>query len=49
MDISTEKKHAYIPWIMHAILGIVWGLIGFFTLTEEDRLEAGIYIDKRGK
>ena len=49
MDISTEKKNANIPWIMHTILSIVWGLIGFFTLTEEDRLKAGIHIDKRGK
>ncbi len=49
MDISTEKKNAYIPRIMHTILSIVSGLIGFFTFTEEDKLEAGIFTEKNGQ
>ena len=49
MDISTEKNNGYKPRIAHTFLGIILWLIGFFTLTEEDRFEAGIYIDKHGE
>ena len=44
-----RKKNAYIPRIMHTILSIVSGLIGFFTFTEEDKLEAGIFTEKNGQ
>jgi len=30
--------------VLHTVLGIVKWLIGFFTLTEEDRLTAGIHV-----
>jgi hypothetical protein len=35
--------------VLHTVLGIVRWLIGFITLTEEDRLAAGIYIGGEGR
>jgi hypothetical protein len=49
MDISADKyesdSNRLDPFL--AVMQIIWGiigrLIGFFTLTEADRLKAGIY------
>ena len=35
--------------VLHTVLGIVKWLIGFFTLTEEDRLTAGIHVGGQGR
>ena len=34
--------------VLHTVLGIAGWLIGFFTLTEVDRLKAGIYVGGEG-
>ena len=50
MDISTDKyksegkRLGLFLAVLHTLGGIVRGLIGFFTLTEEERLEAGVVI-----
>ena len=50
MDISTDKyksdskRPGLFLAVLHTLGGIVQGLIGFFTLTEEERLEAGIFV-----
>ncbi len=49
MDISTGKyksdanRRSPFSAILHTAVGIARWLIGCFTLTEEDRLKAGIY------
>jgi len=55
MDISTDKYKSDInrssPFssVLYIMLGIVRWLIGFFTLTEEDRSKAGIYVGNEGR
>jgi hypothetical protein len=56
MDISTDKYKSNInhrsglfSTVLHTLLGILRWLLGFFTLTEEDRLNAGIYSDGDGR
>ena len=34
--------------VLHTVLGIVRRPIGFFKLTEEDRLKAGIFLGAKG-
>jgi hypothetical protein len=54
MDILSEKyiqninRPAPFSAVLHAVPGIVRWLIRFFTLTEEDRLAAGIYVGGKG-
>jgi hypothetical protein len=40
---SDKNRLAPLSAVFHAGLGIVRWLIGFFRLTEEDRLKAGVY------
>jgi hypothetical protein len=53
MDISADKyksdsKHSGLFLaVLHTLRGIVRGLIGFFTLTEEERLKAGVYVSSK--
>lgn len=55
MDISADKyklvinQPGHILAVLHTMLGIVRGLLGFFTLTEEERLKAGIYLGGEGR
>jgi len=55
MDISVDKYKSNInrPWqfsaVLHTLLGIVRWLIGFYTLTKEDRWAAGIYLGGEGR
>jgi hypothetical protein len=55
MDISADKYKSdgnqSNPFftVMRTIHGFVRGLIGFFTLTEEERLKAGIYLGGGGR
>jgi hypothetical protein len=50
MDISADKSKpdSKRSWsflaVLQTIRGFTEGLIGFFTLTEEERLEAGVII-----
>jgi len=50
MDASTYKykpgtdRPGHFSDLFQSLLGMVSRLIGFFTLTEEDRLKAGIYV-----
>ncbi len=41
--ISNIDRPGTFSAILHSVLGIVRWLIGFFTLTKEERLAAGIY------
>jgi hypothetical protein len=51
MDISADKSKSDSKWsrpfiaVLQTIRGFIAGLIGFFTLTEEERLEAGVVMD----
>ena len=49
VEVGISQLKRFSPLVMNTILSVFLGMIGFYTLTEEDRLEAGIYIDKRGK
>jgi hypothetical protein len=55
MDISTDKyksdgnRASSFLAVSQAIRGIVRRLIGFFTLTEEERLKAGISVGGEGR
>jgi hypothetical protein len=55
MDILADQYESDIerpkpsPAVLHAVPGIVKWLIGFFTLTEEDRLKVGIYFGGEGR
>ena len=55
MDISADKSKSYgtqsNPFlaVKQTIQGFVMRLIGIFTLTEEERLKAGIYIGGEGR
>jgi hypothetical protein len=55
MDISADKNKSGVnrlgplSAILHTGLGIIRWLIGFVTLTEEDRLKAGIYLGGEGR
>jgi hypothetical protein len=55
MDISSDKYKSYgnpsNPFfaILQAVQGLVRRLIGLFTLTEEERLKAGIYLGGEGR
>lgn len=42
-NISNDNRQGPFLAVLHTGLGIVRLLIGFFTLTQEDRLIAGIY------
>ncbi len=52
MDIPTEKytsddtnqTHSFFSWVRTVII-ITRRLVGFFDLSEEDRIKAGIYTD----
>lgn len=50
MDISADqsksdsKRSRPFLTVLQTIRGFIGGLIGFFTLTEEERLEAGVVI-----
>lgn len=50
MDISADKSKSDSKWsrpflaALQTIRAFIGGLIGFFTLTEEERLEAGVMI-----
>jgi hypothetical protein len=35
--------------VLHTLLGLVRRAIGFFVLTEEDKLKAGIYTSSQGR
>ncbi len=54
MDISTDKHNSDLnhssPFsaLLHTVLSIGRWLIGFFALTKEDRLKAGVYLDNVG-
>ena len=57
MDISTDQYKSMgnqsgpFPFVLYrTVLGIFRRLVGIFTLTEEDRLQAGIHIggEERG-
>lgn len=41
---SNENRPDPFLSVLHIVLGIVRGLIGFFTFTEADRLKAGINV-----
>jgi hypothetical protein len=47
----SNVNHQPAPFsaVLHTVLGIVRWLIEFFTLTEEDRLTAGIYVGGEGR
>jgi hypothetical protein len=55
MDIQADKfksdtnRLGPFSAILHTGLGIIRWLIGFVTLTEEDRLKAGIYLGGEGR
>jgi hypothetical protein len=55
MDIQADKfksdtnRLGPFSAVLQTGLGIVRWLIGFFTLTEEDRLKAGIYLGGEGR
>ncbi len=55
MDISTEKytsdrnRADPISAVMQTVLGVIKRITGFFMLTEEDRLEAGIHLGGEGR
>ena len=50
MDISADKSKSDSKWPRpflagwQTLKGFIGGLIGFFTLTEEERLEAGVIV-----
>jgi hypothetical protein len=46
--ISSANQPGPFSAVLHTVLGIVRWLIGFFTLTEEDRLAAGIHVGGEG-
>jgi len=46
---SGSKRPGPILAVMQAITGMVRWLVGFFTLTEENRLKAGIYVGGEGR
>jgi hypothetical protein len=54
MDILSDKhasnfnRTGSFSAVSHTVLGIVRWLVWFFTLTEEDRLAAGIYVGGKG-
>ena len=47
--ISNVNQPGAFSAVLHNVLGIVRRLIGFFTLTEEDRLMAGIRVGGEGR
>ena len=47
--ISNVNQPGPFSTVLHTVLGIVRRLIGFFTLTEEDRLTAGIHVGGEGR
>ena len=53
MGISTEKQKSHFNrqgislTVLHTLLGIFSWLIGFFRLTDEERLEAGIDVGSK--
>lgn len=47
--ISNVNQPAPLSAVLHTVLGIVRWLIGFFTLSEEDRLAAGIRMGGEGR
>ena len=47
--ISNVNQQGPFSAILHTVLGIVRRLIEFFTLTEEDRLTAGIHLGGEGR
>lgn len=55
MDISADKYKSdgdrtnALSVVWQAVLAMVRRLVGFFTLTEEDRLQAGIYVGGKGR
>jgi len=55
MDISADKYESDGirpgPFLagLQTVRGIIGWLTGFFTLTEEDRLKAGIYLGGEGR
>ena len=55
MDISADKYqsdgHQSNPFlaVLQAVQGFLSRLTGIFTLTEEERLEAGIYLGGEGR
>jgi hypothetical protein len=55
MDIPDEKgktseKHRldFLSAVLHFLPGIIRRMIAFFTVTEADRMKAGIFIRRRG-
>jgi hypothetical protein len=55
MDISADQSKSNRHWpkpflvVLQIIRVFIEGLIGFFMLTEKERLEAGIYVGNRGR
>ena len=47
--ISNVNRPGPFSAVLHSVLGIARWLIGFFALTEEDRLKAGIYVGGEGR
>lgn len=55
MEISTEEyksdktRLVHFSAVMQTVKGIFRRLAGFFTLTEEERLQAGIQVGSQGR
>ena len=55
MDISADKSKSDsersrpLFAVLQTIRGFIGGLIGFFTLTEEERLEAGVMVGNQSR
>ena len=47
--ISNLNQPGPFSAVLRAVMGILRWLIGFFTLTEEDRLTAGIHVGGEGR
>jgi hypothetical protein len=45
---SNKNQSGFFSAVLHTVRGFVRRLVGFFALTEEDRLKAGIYNGSKG-
>ena len=48
-SISNVNRPGPFSAVLNTVLGIIGWLIGFFTLTEEERSMAGIYLGSEGR
>jgi hypothetical protein len=46
---SNANRSSFFSTVMQNLLGVARRLVGFFMLTEEDRLKAGIYLGGEGR